>query len=95
MKKIMWKCLKCKSLFSDIEKEKEDDNRCPKCGVAFSQMPYEAPHEISDYEIVKDMKKTKNTNPKFYENWSREQLIKELCRLNQLLVDMLKIIKKP
>lgn len=38
--------------------------------------------------------KTKNTNPKFYEHWTREQLIKELCRLNQLLVDSLKIINK-
>ncbi len=39
-------------------------------------------------------KETKNTNKEFYQNWSREQLIKELCRLNQLLVDMLKTIKK-
>ena len=39
-------------------------------------------------------KEIKNTNQKFYENWSREQLIKELCRLNQLLLDSLKIIKK-
>ena len=38
--------------------------------------------------------KTKNTNPKFYEKWSREQLIKELCRLNQLLVDLGKELKK-
>ena len=38
--------------------------------------------------------KTKNTNPKFYEKWSREQLIKELCRLNQLLVDLGKGLKK-
>ena len=39
-------------------------------------------------------KERENTNQKFYENWSREQLIKELCRLNQLLLDSLKIIKK-
>ena len=30
---------------------------------------------------------TKNTNPKFYEEWSVEQLVKELCRLNQLLLE--------
>lgn len=39
------------------------------------------------------MKKEQPTQQKFYQNWSREQLIKELCRLNQLLVDMLKVIK--
>jgi len=39
-------------------------------------------------------KEIKNTSPKFYQNWSREQLIKELCRINQLLLDCLKIIKK-
>lgn len=39
-------------------------------------------------------KQTKNTNKKFYENWSREQLIKELCRLNKVLLDCLKTIKK-
>jgi len=36
----------------------------------------------------------KNTNREFYKHWSTEQLVKELCRLNQLLLDMLKIIKK-
>jgi len=42
-----------------------------------------------------EMKKVnKNTNKKFYQEWSREQLIKELCRINQLLLDMLKIIKR-
>ena len=35
----------------------------------------------------------KNTNKNFYQKWAREQLIKELCRLNQLLKDCLKIIK--
>ena len=40
------------------------------------------------------MKTEKPTQKKFYRNWSREQLIKELCRLNQLLVDMLKISKR-
>jgi hypothetical protein len=38
--------------------------------------------------------KEKPTQEKFYKNWSREQLIKELCRLNQLLLDCLKITNK-
>ena len=38
-------------------------------------------------------KEIKNTSPKFYEKWSREQLIKELCRLNKLLLDCLDVIK--
>ena len=38
-------------------------------------------------------KKDKNTNKEFYKNWSKEQLVEELCRLNQLLLDMLKTIK--
>jgi len=38
-------------------------------------------------------KEFKNTNKNFYQNWSREQLIKELCRLNKLSLDCLKIIK--
>ena len=40
------------------------------------------------------MKKKKNKQTEFYEEWSREQLIKELCRLNKLLLDCLKIIKE-
>jgi hypothetical protein len=40
------------------------------------------------------MKKENNTNKKFYEKWSRDQLVRELCRFNRLLVDMLKITKK-
>lgn len=40
------------------------------------------------------MAKEKNTGKKFYEEWTREQLIKELCRLNQLIEDSLKILKK-
>lgn len=40
------------------------------------------------------MKIIKNTDKKFYKDWSREQLIKELCRMNQLLIKCLKIIKK-
>lgn len=40
------------------------------------------------------MKEVKNTDKEFYQLWSREQLIKELCRLNQLLVDCLRIIEK-
>ena len=38
--------------------------------------------------------KEKGVNKEFYQEWSREQLIKELCRLNQLLLDCLKIINK-
>jgi len=38
--------------------------------------------------------KEKDVNKEFYQEWSREQLIEELCRLNQLLLDCLKIIKK-
>jgi len=38
--------------------------------------------------------KMKNTNKKFYQEWSREQLVKELSRLNQLLLDCVKICKK-
>ena len=34
----------------------------------------------------------KNTNKEFYLEWSREQMIKELCRLNKLLLDCIKII---
>ena len=34
------------------------------------------------------------TEPMFYEFWSREHMIKELCRLNQVLIDMQKIIQK-
>lgn len=33
----------------------------------------------------------KNTDPKFYQLWSMEQLVKELCRINQLLEDSEKI----
>jgi len=40
------------------------------------------------------MKKEKNTSPKFYEDWSRKQLVEELCRLNQLLLDVLEGLKK-
>ena len=40
------------------------------------------------------MKKDKNTNKEFYNEWSREQLIKELCRLNQLLLDVAKDLSK-
>ena len=40
-------------------------------------------------------KEIKNTEEDFYAQWSREQLIKELCLLNQLLLDMLKTIKPP
>lgn len=56
----IWKCNKCKKLFSDTEKEMKisDDDRCPKCGVAFSQLPYEAPHEISDYTLWNTKSKT-------------------------------------
>ena len=34
-----------------------------------------------------------NTNKAFYELWSREQLVKELCRINQLLEDSVEICK--
>ena len=40
-----------------------------------------------------NMKREKNTNKKFYQQWTREQLVKELCRLNKLLKDCLKTIK--
>ncbi len=43
--------------------------------------------------LLKRMNKEKNTNKEFYKHWLREELIKELCRLNQLLIDMLKTIK--
>jgi len=36
----------------------------------------------------------KNTNPKFFENWSKEQLQKECARLNQVLADCLITIDK-
>ncbi len=36
-----------------------------------------------------------NTDSEFYEEWSREQLVEELCRLNQLLLDCLEIVKEP
>ncbi|MDD4892373.1 MAG: hypothetical protein PHH73_00040 [Candidatus Rickettsiella isopodorum] len=36
----------------------------------------------------------KNTDKGFYQNWSREQMIKELCRLNKILKDCLKITKE-
>ena len=40
------------------------------------------------------MKKEKPTQKRFYQEWSREQLVKELCRINQLLINCLKIIHK-
>ena len=40
------------------------------------------------------MKKQKNTEKGFYLIWSREQLIKELCRINQLLLDSSKLLGK-
>lgn len=46
-----YKCHKCLGVFDDSQKDQEDDNRCPLCKIAFSQMPYEAPHEISDYSL--------------------------------------------
>jgi len=36
----------------------------------------------------------KNTNKKFYQRWSREQLVKELCRLNQVLIDVKELLKQ-
>ena len=48
-----YKCNKCNGTFDDKQKDSEDDDRCPLCKIAFSQMPYEAPHEISDFSIVK------------------------------------------
>jgi len=41
------------------------------------------------------MNKTiKNTNKEFYKDWTKEQLIKELCRMNKILVSCLKIVLK-
>ena len=37
-------------------------------------------------------KEENNTKKEFYENWTREQLIQELCWLKQLLKDYLKIL---
>jgi len=39
-------------------------------------------------------KEFKNTNPKFYKNWSKELLIQELCRINQLIIDCLELVNK-
>ena len=38
--------------------------------------------------------KKKKYNKKFFAHWTREQLMKECIRLNKLLLDCLKIIKK-
>lgn len=35
-------------------------------------------------------KEIKNTNKKFYENWTREQMIAELIRLNELFINSAK-----
>ena len=40
------------------------------------------------------MKKEKPTQKQFYQHWSREQLIKELCRINQSLIYLGKGLKK-
>ena len=48
---------------------------------------------VSKEKNMKNIQK-KNTQKEFYFHWTRKQLIKELCRLNQLLIDMLKIITK-
>lgn len=52
MEEYKYKCNKCNGIFDDKQRDSEDDNRCPLCKIAFSQMPYEAPHEISDYSLV-------------------------------------------
>jgi len=36
----------------------------------------------------------KNTKKEFYQHWSREQMTKELCRLNQVLLNCVKICNK-
>lgn len=40
------------------------------------------------------MAEVKNTNKKFYQNWSREQMMKELSRLNQVLLECVRIGEK-
>lgn len=50
--KMDYFCCRCLMPFSDEEKDEEDDDRCPKCLIAFSQMPYEPPHEIADCEFI-------------------------------------------
>lgn len=56
MKKIgrenQYQCDKCQGIFGDAQRNNEDDDRCPICKVAYSQMPYEQPHEISNYKII-------------------------------------------
>ena len=39
-------------------------------------------------------KKPKNTQRAFYARWNQRDMVLELCRLNKILVDCLKVIKK-
>ena len=39
-------------------------------------------------------KEPKNTNEKFYKNWSKEQMIKELVRLYKLLKETAKGLRR-
>ena len=55
MREMIWKCSKCKGVFTDKLSEAEDDDRCPLCKMAFSQMPYEPPHEIADRIIIQNL----------------------------------------
>lgn len=41
-----------------------------------------------------DMKTIKNTDPRFFEKWDRDTLNYEAARLNRLLEDMKKILKR-
>jgi NAD-dependent SIR2 family protein deacetylase len=74
---MKWKCLECKEIFTDSERDKEEDDRCPKCKVAFAQMPYEPPHKIGQYELV-----SKNNTPTYN---PKTQVILEKVWLESLL----------
>jgi len=52
MKEKIYLCTECKQTFSDKEHENEEDDRCPKCKMPFSQMPYEAPHGIAEKIVI-------------------------------------------